>query len=339
LGWNPGNDKEFFLIDDLIKEFSLEKIISAVIFVGGILLSGLTFALPFIFNFENIAKGVDFVNARTPIWQLGVLWGFPALLTFIFIFLLFKNKKIRNPDLFIISLLVTSWLLIFLPEIIYVKDIYIASHHRANTMFKLTYQAFVMFYVSAGFIAAKSLLSTQGIIKKLGVTVFFGILFASILWYPSFAIKSYYGDLKDYKGLSGDSWLKTQRPNVYDAISWLKKNVTGQPTILEAPGDSYTEFNVISSYTGLPTVLGWFVHEWLWRGEASFPQSRVNDITQIYISPNLDLTKKLLNKYKVKYVIVGEFEREKYPTLLENKFENLGKLVFTSGDLKIYEIN
>ncbi len=321
------------------RKFSLEKIISAVIFVGGILLSGLTFALPFIFNFENIAKGVDFVNARTPIWQLGVLWGFPALLTFIFIFLLFKNKKIRNPDLFIISLLVTSWLLIFLPEIIYVKDIYIASHHRANTMFKLTYQAFVMFYVSAGFIAAKSLLSTQGIIKKLGVTVFFGILFASILWYPSFAIKSYYGDLKDYKGLSGDSWLKTQRPNVYDAISWLKKNVTGQPTILEAPGDSYTEFNVISSYTGLPTVLGWFVHEWLWRGEASFPQSRVNDITQIYISPNLDLTKKLLNKYKVKYVIVGEFEREKYPTLLENKFENLGKLVFTSGDLKIYEIN
>lgn len=26
LGWNPGNDQEFFLIDDLIKEFSLEKI-------------------------------------------------------------------------------------------------------------------------------------------------------------------------------------------------------------------------------------------------------------------------------------------------------------------------
>ena len=26
LGWNPGNDKEFFLVDDLIKEFSLEKI-------------------------------------------------------------------------------------------------------------------------------------------------------------------------------------------------------------------------------------------------------------------------------------------------------------------------
>ena len=86
------------------RKFSLEKIISAVIFVGGILLSGLTFALPFIFNFENIAKGVDFVNARTPIWQLGVLWGFPALLTFIFIFLLFKNKKIRNPDLFIIHI-------------------------------------------------------------------------------------------------------------------------------------------------------------------------------------------------------------------------------------------
>ena len=26
LGWNPGNNKEFFMLDDLIKEFSLEKI-------------------------------------------------------------------------------------------------------------------------------------------------------------------------------------------------------------------------------------------------------------------------------------------------------------------------
>ena len=92
----------------------------------------------------------------------------------------------------------------------------------------------------------------------------------------------YYADLETYHGLNGVSWLQRQFPEQYDVIVWFNKNVSGQPVILEAPGDSYTDFNVISAYTGLPTVSGWFVHEWLWRGDSSFPQARVSDITQIY---------------------------------------------------------
>ena len=40
------------------------------------------------------------------------------------------------------------WGLALLPEIVYVKDIYSGSYKRANTMFKLTYQAFIMFGIS-----------------------------------------------------------------------------------------------------------------------------------------------------------------------------------------------
>ncbi len=326
----------FYLIT---KKNSLGKIFSSGVFIGGIILTGLITSIPFIFSFTSIAKGIDFVKARTPLWQLGILWGFPGVLSFIFSLLILKIRKIKKSDLFILSLLLSSWLLIIIPEIFYVKDIYIASHHRANTMFKLTYQAFVMFYTTSGYIALRYILSMKGAIKKIGSAIFFTIIFASILWYPKFAIKSYYHDLKGYVGLSGSIWLKERNPDIYNAISWFNKNVSGQPVILEAPGDSYTEYNVISSYTGLPTISGWFVHEWLWRGEATFPQKRVSDITEIYTSQDIELTKSLLDKYKVKYVIIGSFEREKFPNLWENKFNNLGKQVFSSGNLVIYQIN
>ena len=320
------------------KKFSLEKIFSSGIFIGGILLTGLATALPFIFNFTSIAKGIDFVNSRTPLWQLGVLWGFPGVLSFIFALLILKIKRIKSSDLFILSLFIASWLLIIIPEIIFVKDIYIASHHRANTMFKLTYQAFVMFYITSGYVALRCIHSLKGIVKRVGVALFFTATFASLLWYSTFATKSYYHDLKGYVGLQGNSWLKEKRPDIYNAVVWLNKNVSGQPIILEAPGDSYTEHNVISSYTGLPTVSGWFVHEWLWRGESSIPQNRVADIEKIYSSADLENTLLLLKKYKVEYVIVGEFEREKYPALLATKFNNLGKSVFISGGLEIFQI-
>ena len=41
--------------------------------------------------------------------------------------------------------------LILMPEVIYVKDIYGGEHYRANTMFKLTYQAWILFAIVMGY--------------------------------------------------------------------------------------------------------------------------------------------------------------------------------------------
>jgi len=58
--------------------------------------------------------------------------------------------------------------------------------------------------------------------------------------------------------------------------------VIGQPVIVEAQGDSYTDYARISANTGLPTILGWTVHEWLWRGDYSVPAARIDDVRAIY---------------------------------------------------------
>lgn len=330
-----------YLIFHLYKhKISLEAIYKTAVSVLIVLTAAVVTVLPFIVNFESIAEGVNLTHTKTPLWQLAILWGFPGVLTLIFLLYSYlKRRGVKIEDLIIISLLFAGWVLIAIPEFIFVKDIYIASHYRANTMFKLTYQAFVMFYLTSGYIAVSFIKYSNKIYWKIPVILFFIVLFGSLLRYPKIAVDSYYGELKVKKGLNGETWLSESRPDTMAAINWLRTNTSGATAILEAPGDSYTEFNVISSYTGLPTVSGWFVHEWLWRGTPDAPQERVNDIVQIYTTPDNSLTRSILRKYAVKYVIVGDFEREKYPELVEDKFNQIGKEVFSSETTKIYQIN
>ncbi len=342
--WDFGNyailtGAAFFIFNlaHLKKPLWTALVVSAVSAVMVVIL-GLIFASPFIASFKSIAEGVDFVNARTPLWQLLILWGFPITLSLTFLATLFRSwKSATKSDFFVLALLTTSWLLIILPEIIYVKDIYAASHHRANTMFKLTYQAFVMSYISSGYVAIKLIETCQKTWVRVVVIFSTAVIFGGILWYPNFAIKSYYGELKNYKGLSGETWLKTTHPETYDTIHWFRKNVVGQPTILEAPGDSYTEANVISSYTGLPTVVGWFVHEWLWRGSADLPQRRNQDVDVIYTSTDVNLTKRLLDSYDVRFIIVGPQENKKYPNINTEKIKSLGEAVYKRGSMTVYK--
>lgn len=348
--WDFGNyliaaAASIFFLKLIPKKFSWKglwrAIMETVITISLLFIIGIVFSLPFILNFSPITQGVKFVHSHTPFWQLLVLWGFPAVLTVIFLALVafVLRGKVKKPDIFILSLLIASWVLIAIPEIIYIEDIYIASHYRANTMFKLTYQAYVMFYLSAGYIALRTVTQIKQIVIKIFSTTFFTLLFTALFIYPFIAVNSYYNRLQDYRGLNGEVWLKTIYPDIYEAVLWFRDNVSGQPTILEASGDSYSDYNVISSYTGLPTVEGWFVHEWLWRGGSDAPADRSRDVGVIYETASVAEAKKLLDKYQVKYVVVGQHEKEKYTQLNELKFAKLGEKIYVGAETTVYLLN
>ena len=158
--------------------------------------------------------------------------------------------------------------------------------------------------------------------------------------YPIYSLPGYYGKmrLEDYKGLYGLAFLQRLYPDDYQAVLWLNRNASGQPVILEAVGDSYTDYERISMATGLPTVEGWLVHEWLWRGSYDEPGKRSGEVQQIYETKDIQVAKDLLSKYSVRYVIVGKMEKNKYPNLEEKKFEKLGKIAFHQGETKIYQL-
>jgi len=297
------------------------------------------FTLPFMLNFTPMAEGLRFSDSHTPFYQLLVLYGGFWLTTLPFIIYIFrqlrkKTFKLNISDLFVVALIITATILIIIPEIGYIKDIYVSDYRRANTMFKLVYQAFILYGLTAGYIYIR--------LKKYTLYKFIFILvFISHLSYIYFAVNSYYGSLSNYRGLYGLNFLKTNYPDNYQAINWIQDNISGQPVMLEAVGDSYTQFNQISMSTGLPTVQGWIVHEWLWRGGYDQPSARQEDVKNIYQYNQEDLSglRDLIYKYNISYIFVGDNEIQIYPEINQQNFLDLGaKIVFSSGDTKIFKL-
>lgn len=312
------------------------------------------FALPFNINFKPFVSGIgvvcppDFLVAkgnigpllfeadhcqRTPFWMLITLYGF---FYFFVIALVIKILRLATTPIgiiFTLLLVLVSTLLIATPEFIYAKDIY-PAHYRANTMFKLGYQAFIMLSLVTSFSIAYLFHHGR---KIFWIPITF-ILMSLVLLYPYFAVMSYFSNLSSFRGLNGISYLKTLHPDDHDAIYWIQENIKGQPVMAEAQGDSYTDYGRVSANTGLPTPLGWTVHEWLWRGDYSFPQSRLEDVRFLY-EGTVEQTKQIIDKYNISYVYVGQLEKTKYPMLNESNFINLAKtIVYKKGGVTIYKM-
>ena len=91
--------------------------------------------------------------------------------------------------------------------------------------------------------------------------------------------------------------------------------------------------------TGLPTVMGWYVHEWLWRGNLADINARIADIESIYTSTDETQVRKLLEQYDVSYVFVGSCERKKYGEKLNNDMlKKLGEVVYQDEEWQTYII-
>lgn len=344
--------KYFYALKNITR--TVQKSLLPIILV---ILFTVLFSLPFSASFKPFVSGIgimcapDFLTEigkigpflfetnhcqHSPLWQLTILYGFFYFFATVLIISLirqWKKKKIATQDMFVLALITISTILIILPEFLYVKDIY-PEHYRANTMFKLTYEAFIMLSIVAGYTIMKITTGRKNFLL-LGATF---VLLLLVFLYPFFAIRSYYANLKTYHGLNGISYLKNLREQDHNAIMFINKNITNQPIILEAQGDSYTDYGRISANTGLPTILGWTVHEWLWRGSYNAIAPRIADIKTLYETPDLALTKKLLKKYNVSYVYIGDLEKQKYKNLQENKFDKLGKIIFEEKETKIYQL-
>jgi len=97
-------------------------------------------AAPFVGSFTPFVAGIEAAPARTPVWQLMVLYGhaLPAAALFVLPLLW---RRAQATQLAIGVVLVSALILIAVPETIIVRDIYELDYARANTMFKLTFRA------------------------------------------------------------------------------------------------------------------------------------------------------------------------------------------------------
>ena len=128
-----------------------------------------------------------------------------------------------------------------------------------------------------------------------------------------------------------------------DAITWMRENVDGMPTIIEAVTPLYRWGGRYSVYTGLPTVSGWAWHQTQQRqGFHELVDARQADVNAFYDAEDTDFARNVLKKYGVEYVIVGSVERAYYSEEGIEKFNSgLGgvlELVYSNAGTQVWHV-
>lgn len=268
-------------------------------------------------------------------------WLFILLALFLAAIVVLARQEIDNASTtFALLLALTGCLLTFGVEFVYLRDQF---GSRMNTVFKFYFQAWTLFAI-AGTYALFYLSQTLRGFARGAWLAGLSILLGASLIYPALAIPDRANGFRNPPTLDGIAWIRATNPGDYAAIEWLNANAPRGATILEAPGDEYSYGNRISMATGLPTVLGWAGHESQWRGNSKLffdPANgidRAGDVQRIYQTLDTKDLLTLLDKYAIKFVVVGQSEKTKYGLAKTqiDKFAKVMQLAFENGDVKIY---
>jgi YYY domain-containing protein len=231
---------------------------------------------------------------------------------------------------------------------------------RMNTVFKFYLQVWLMWGVAAAAALAWMLPRMQR--WRLGKGLWLGTLAVLLMFaalYPPLATPAKVRDRFDTSlGPGLDGWAYMTTANYWDpngqrydlkwdleAIRWFLDNVVGSPVILEGHAPEYRWGARYSINTGLPTVLGWNWHQRQQRAAANDQEvwTRADDVARIYNEPIPALIEPMLEKYNVRYIVVGPLEQAYYEAEGLEKFEQMvreGTLqaVFRNDGVTIYEV-
>jgi uncharacterized membrane protein len=104
-------------------------------------------------------------------------------------------------------------------------------------------------------------------------------------------------------------------------------------------GESYSFGARISSNTGIPAVLGWPVHQQLWRGSDPAVWRRRDDVNRLYGAKSVADARAVLDLYRPRWLVVGRYERERYPGLDAGLLASLGRVAFRAGETFIIDLD
>jgi uncharacterized membrane protein len=220
-------------------------------------------------------------------------------------------------------------------EFVYVRDISDGTPgFRLITVFKLGDQAWVLLGLAAAFALVSAPRWLDGRYRRawLGGAALLAV--GTALW-SAIALDARLTAPESGPTLDGMRWLERSQPGDAAAIDWLRTNARGNPVVLEAIGDVGLDSRV-ATYTGLPGVMGWPGHEKQWNHA---PGSRPRDAATIYRTRDPAQARGLLDRYRVRYVVVGSVERADYPGPGLGKFGALGTLVFQRAGTRVYRVD
>jgi uncharacterized membrane protein len=242
-------------------------------------------------------------------------------------------RLLELPQSFTLLLILFGVLLVLFTDFFFLRDQF---GWRMNTVFKFYFQAWLLWGIAAAFgtgVLLRELRGFASIIFRIGLV----IVLTAALAYPILGLLTKTSGFRPPTGftLDGTAYLERSSPDDMAAIAWLRQAPPG--VVVEAVGGSYSDYGRVATLSGQPNVLGWPGHESQWRGGSQEMGSRQDDIERIYRSSRWEEIKPLLDRYQVRYIIVGPLERSTY-RVIEDKFRDFLEPVFSQGQVTVYEV-
>lgn len=251
-----------------------------------------------------------------------------------------QSSSENDPNGVLLNLLLLFGFLILAScEIFYFKDSYGIGLKRMNTIFKFYYPAWVLLGIGCAVLVYRVVPILQKrytfpILARYGFV--FIVLLGMGMAYPVGATLQHCGFFRNPSTLDGTQYLLRDHPGDARAIRWLKRTALGNEVVLEATGNPYGYFARVSSNTGLPTLLGWANHESVWRGNQIDLGARQADIRTLYTSPDPQQQKRLLDRYQIEWVFVGELERQSFSHMNLVGLQEWMEVAYNEGDTRIF---
>ena len=224
------------------------------------------------------------------------------------------------------------------PELLYVRDEFDGgSLYRMNTVFKVGYHAWLLLGLAAiGALAARPAWLPRRAARG-AFAVLLAVVLAAAAVYPvagTYARKSAFSSAPTLDGLG---WLRATAPGDVAAIAWLNANAPAGSVVLESVGEDYSPFGHarISTFTGLPAVLGWAGHELQWGHDVG---TRADDVTTLYAATSPQAARPLLRRLEVRYVVVGPLERTDHGAAAVPVWDVLGRRVFDQQGTTVWDL-
>jgi uncharacterized membrane protein len=246
-----------------------------------------------------------------------------------------EGKPVDANLVFAVGLTAAALTLLLLCEHVFLRDVF---GNRMNTVFKLTYQAWTFLAVASAF-GLYYVYTASGPALRVFGTAAVGVTLAAAAVYVPLSLGNRTAGFTVGRTLDGLAFVERTNAGSYAAVEWLWAETAGRTVnILEASGPQYQAFALMSSRTGLPTLLGWAGHEGQWRGSLPVFGERQRIIDDIYRAPDKTAVLPLLSRQRVAYVIVGPSERSIYSSPELDAFARTLPVAFEQGNVTIYRV-